>query len=108
MKYALIAVVVLLSWGQPAVAFDFSTAGVGNDSCGTWTKESRQGGAIHWQNEQWVAGYVTASSVQLRRDLISGTDFDGLMGWIDKYCRNNPTSSLMNASWWLVDFLKKR
>ena len=50
MKYALIAAIVLMSWGQPAAAFSFVQAGAGNISCGKWTKESRKDGALHWQH----------------------------------------------------------
>ena len=108
MKYALIAVVVLLSWSQPAVAFQWTTLGSGNDSCGTWTKESRQGGSLHYGNKQWVLGFVTAAQMFLRRDLMRGLDNEGLLGWIDNHCRDNPTQTLTGASLSLVGFLDKR
>ena len=77
MKYVLIALIVLMSWGQPAAAFTFTTSGAGNIICGKYTKESRKDGALHWQNEQWVLGYVTPATIYLRRDPMGGTDIDG-------------------------------
>ena len=108
MKYALIAVVVLMSWGQPAAAQTYTVLGQGLSSCGAWTKSSRQDGALHWTREAWVLGFVTASSIRLRYDLMHGTDNDAIAGWIDNYCRDNPTNNIVNACNSLVDFLRRR
>ncbi len=108
MKYALIAVVVLLSWGQPAAAFTWTVIGEGYTSCGAWTKSSRQDGVLHWQRVQWIFGFVTAAAYYTRSDFAKNTDNDGLLGWIDNYCRDNPLDDISDATVALVKALKKR
>ena len=111
MKYALIAAIVLMSWGQPAAAQGVDVFGYGARSCGAWTEARRTGGSSQrYQREQWVSGYVTAANRYLGNLTggIGGIDYEGLMGWIDNYCRDNPTMSLHNAARYLVKFLKNR
>ena len=109
MKYALIAaVIVLMSWGQPAVAFGYTAIGEGISSCGKWTKSSRQDGLLHWQRKQWVLGFVSAARIFLRSNFAENTDAHAMMGWIDNYCRDNPLDDITDATIALVIALKKR
>ena len=58
---------------------------------------------------QWVAGYLSGSNVEADQpDVLVGTDFDGLMAWIDNYCRANPLDLVGTAALKLFDELKSR
>ena len=108
MKYALIAVVVLMSWGQPTAAETYTVLGSGNETCGAWTKSSRKETAIHWQREQWVFGFITSARIWLQHDTGSEIDLDGMTGWVDNYCRDNLLNSLTSASIALLEALQNR
>jgi hypothetical protein len=41
-------------------------------------------------------------------DVLVGTNFDGLMAWIDNYCRANPLDLVGTAALKLFDELKSR
>jgi hypothetical protein len=51
---------------------------------------------------QWVAGYLSAANnvafVNDKEDVLKGSDFDGLMAWIDNYCRANPLDTVEKAA----------
>ena len=61
---------------------------------------------------QWLAGFLTVVNLETTKkngiDIIEGTDLDGVMGWLDKYCRENPLDSFDRASWNLAAELRKR
>jgi hypothetical protein len=53
--------------------------------------------------EQWVVGFLsginwTGGAAADVPDLIKGQDFDGLMAWVDNYCRAHPLTKLGDAS----------
>ncbi len=60
---------------------------------------------------QWVAGYLSGSNVQAGDnypDALVGTDFDGLMAWVDNYCRANPHDLVGTAALKLFEELQAR
>jgi hypothetical protein len=58
---------------------------------------------------QWVAGYLTASNMDYREpDALVGTDFDGVMAWIDNYCRAKPLVAVIFAADELLKELRSR
>lgn len=120
----------LIAAQKPAAAADamFSTMvfGGGTDSCGAWTQgreaagkteavQLTQQGLNRAGRENWVLGYLTAvTTLTLPRDrveslnLLEGTDTDGVMAWIDNFCRSNPLTSLNVATDTLASELKTR
>jgi hypothetical protein len=86
-----VALVTLLLCLPPLQAQAYTIAGVGLQSCGSWTAWRGQGAA--GLAEQWVFGYlsgVAAARQTDRFDPLDETDADGVWAWIDNYCRKNP------------------
>jgi len=77
-----------------------TTIGLGNQSCGAWTRARREnrGGAIGFEN--WLGGYFTGLNEAngTRFDLTRGTDFSGLAAWIDNYCVVHPIDPVALAA----------
>ena len=115
MKYALITVIVLMSWGQSAVGEPIMIRGAGAGSCGTWTKwiQHNAGGgagnnALHEIQQAWVAGYWFAAQLHNRRNVGKDIDWDGKLGWINNYCQKNSTLQIATAATALWEFLLAR
>ena len=49
---------------------------------------------------QWILGFVTAVNLSLapNMDLNEGTNSQGMMAWIDKYCSLYPSANLSAAA----------
>ena len=57
-------------------------------SCGTWTQARQAQTVKAGLAAQWVAGWLSGRNRQDGSpDFLVGTDFDGVMAWIDNYCR---------------------
>jgi hypothetical protein len=66
--------------------------GVGVSSCGAWTqaRQARSNSGV-LGTTQWAAGYLSGLNTEpAAPDALDGTDFDGIMGWIDNYCQTHP------------------
>ena len=76
--------------------------GMGTKSCGSWTEAARDNGG--WPRaafEAWLAGFVSGVNLNIAAtvgNLNDGTDFDGMVAWIDNYCAANPLSSVSSAT----------
>ena len=83
--------------------------GEGLTSCGTWTQARQAGTVKAGLAAQWVAGWLSGRNRQDGSpDFLVGTDFDGLMAWIDNYCRSNPLDSVGTAAFRLTTELQSR
>jgi hypothetical protein len=100
--------------------------GQGTVSCGAWTQERQANSHAGGLAAQWVAGYLSGMNEALNMgpdqakalsatpnalafsDALEGTDFDGLMAWMDNYCRADPLSKLYNAAYQLLRELRSR
>ena len=78
-------------------------------SCGTWT-QARQARTVQaGLAAQWVAGWLSGrNNEDGTTDFLVGTDFDGLMAWIDNYCRSNPLDTVGTAALRLTTELLSR
>ena len=107
MKYALIAVIVLMSWGQPTAAAAMMDYSRGNDGCKIWIWASKKKGYEYWMRQQWVTGYIegyllagwqygprSPNADSLFQDL----SWFRLSSYIDKNCQENPTSNILGAA----------
>jgi hypothetical protein len=102
---------VLLSFSNVALAQDKPRAvfGEGLDSCGQWTQARQTPSAKAGFMAQWIAGFLSGRNLESpSADFLMGTDFDGLMGWIDNYCKTHPLDSITAAAFQLTDELRTR
>jgi len=89
----------------------YEVLGVGTLSCEVWTKDrADRTSDSHFVNGAWIQGYLTAVNAfgDGPSHISKGTDADGIMAWIDKYCAQHPVESLTVAAKALVDDLTKR
>ena len=65
-------------------------------SCGEWVKYRKEGGCINGMQQRWIGGYITAYNLQTFDvlDIMASTDPESVFLWMDKYCQENPLSSL--------------
>jgi hypothetical protein len=83
--------------------------GQGINSCGAWTQARQTRPANAGLSAQWVAGFLSGMNVEaISPDALGGTDFDGLMGWVDNYCKSNPLETIINAALMLMKELRSR
>lgn len=84
---------------------DSAVFGVGNESCGRWLEVRRDDNDLASSYIHWVSGWVSASTHDsaLR---FNKTDIESMAAFTDKYCRENPRSSIAEAANDLVEALK--
>ena len=117
----LAAFLVVAGAFNKAEAGDYKIHGAGLSSCGKWTKDRNEGGMRYESNTNWFSGYITAfntwgpygpfsdnQSVSGISDITEGIDANGLVAWIDKWCRANPLESMDAAARNLIYELAKR
>jgi hypothetical protein len=84
--------------GAPIV----TVLGAGASSCGTWEVDRTSNEFTASHDLSWVLGFVTGIESAKASDLNSGllvdTDANGIAGWIDNFCKANPTASIYAAS----------
>jgi hypothetical protein len=83
---------------QPIEASAFMIMGAGvNSSCGKWLSERSKG--THFDEANWALGYLSgaASNGPAEHDPLGKTDSDGVLYWLDNYCRANPTVGFHEA-----------
>ena len=74
-------------------------------SCGKWTNAREQTGE-RAQLRYWILGYLSGLNMESSTDFLRGRDIDGLIGWIDNYCRRNPLDTMVRAVHELRDELR--
>jgi hypothetical protein len=82
----------------PAWSATYSIMGIGSESCGSWTQNRESNQAL--QDEGWVLGFITGLGFASAGTVpaIVTTDGNGVFGWLDNYCKANPTTDLVTAS----------
>jgi hypothetical protein len=105
-----VAAIMLVAASLEASAQDRIIFGEAGTSCRTWTQARQTKSRKAGLSAQWVAGYLSGSNVEADHpaDVLVGTNFDGLMAWIDNYCRANPLDLVGTAALKLFDELKLR
>jgi hypothetical protein len=103
-KVAALATLLLCS---PLQAKAYQIAGIGLQSCGSWT--AARGGGMAALEVQWVLGYVSGvgfagqilsneHSAYAVIDPLDGTDAQAVLAWIDNYCRAKPLDQIEQAA----------
>jgi hypothetical protein len=91
---------------------DIIVWGAGGSSCGKWTLARQSRSVNAGLYTQWVAGYLSGKNVESpsnpQNDPLKGTDFAGLMAWIDNYCSSHPLEAIIAAANKLMDELRAR
>lgn len=82
--------------------------GEGGSSCGQWTQARQNPSAKQGAMAQWIVGFLSGRNLDSTNDFLSGTDFDGVTGWFDNYCKAHPLDSLTKAASELTDELRAR
>jgi len=95
---SLIVLVLSFTFTTPATARDMDNkySAQGDKSCGQWVNFRNGGGWEHAAVIGWIAGYIAAYNRQTPDvyNITGSTDFDNVLLWMDKYCRENPLSNL--------------
>src|SRR4030088_2782912 len=72
--------------------------GQGANSCWAWTRSHEAKAATQGLYTQWVAGFVSGLNWNTDDpDILTEMDFDGLMAWVDNYCKANPLAKSPKA-----------
>jgi hypothetical protein len=94
---------------------DFSGSGErtsrseGANSCWAWTRSHEAKAATQGLYTQWVAGFVSGLNWNTDDpDILTEMDFDGLMAWVDNYCKANPLAKVTTGAAMLVQELRAR
>ena len=104
-----VAAIMLVAASLEASAQDRIIFGEAGTSCRTWTQARQTKSRKAGLSAQWVAGYLSGSNVEADHpDVLVATDFDGLMAWIENYCRANPHDLVGTAALKLFDELHER
>ncbi len=75
-------------------------------SCSTWTNTSKQSYESQAYSK-WVFGFISGINLENPSgDFLQGRDADGLIAWIDNYCRSNPLNRITQAVVELVTVLR--
>jgi hypothetical protein len=80
--------------------------GGGIASCGTWTQARQARAASAPSLEGWIVGFASATNLTASRDLLKGMDYDGVVAWVDQYCRANPLHQVSTAAVQLMEALR--
>ena len=92
---------------------DFVVKGMGMQSCASWTdaRSKAQLGSDTLLRLSWVLGFVSAENQRLSVstpkkvksfDLTKGLDLPAIAAWLDKFCAEQPSKSLVAATQALV------
>src|SRR4051794_1781411 len=83
---------------QSAQAQTYMIKGQGTQSCGRWITDRNTLGEA--AKVGWVLGYITAYNEYTYSgpDVTGATDVDGIIGWMDSYCRTHPLESVAVAA----------
>jgi hypothetical protein len=107
LHFAMVSVMMMVGASMPASSEPRAMAGYGLTSCGTWTQARQAHGEA--KLEAWVLGYLSGLNMDSTHpDALNGTDFDGLNGWIDNYCKAKPLQALALAALDLMHELQLR
>lgn len=80
------------------------------DSCATWTAERAIPDHHEQGQEGWVMGFISGLNAfgPNNGDIARGAKAEGLLGWVDNYCKANPLDSVTTAGFALANELKRR
>lgn len=115
MKKIAFAAVLMVGLHGSAAAQEWMVKDSGRVSCGGWLEiraaASDPNDSRFLQVSEWISGFLTAYNYYFTPaggDVASATDRPGMYAWLDKYCRENPTLRLVQATIVLIEHLEGR
>lgn len=77
---------------------NYQAIGLGTSSCGAWIamRQNRQAFGF----EQWILGYLSGAGFMGGPNgtiPLDGVDAQGVLGWVDNYCRAHPLVAVAQA-----------
>lgn len=114
-----LGLVLSVGIGSAVPTFAATVVGAGTQSCGQYLEARRDkdknADATNrraFAFASWLGGFLTVVNQEAVNktgiDIVVGTDIDGVLAWLDKYCRENPLEMFANASWRLAGELLNR
>jgi hypothetical protein len=98
------ALIVLL-----LVTFNVGAATIrGVPSCFYWLRDREPGGQSSYFNAMWLVGYLSGAAVHSDKDVLRSIDSESIAGWMDRYCKTNPTSNIAEGGEMLFDEIARR
>ena len=108
----ILGLVMIVASSVPALAQGSGAKmifGQGLNSCGSWTRARQAKSYDVGLSVQWVAGYLSGMNMEtVAPNALAGTDFAGLMAWIDNYCQSKPLDPVADAAFMLMNELRQR
>lgn len=95
---AVLAVLAPANGGAGQAQYD--VYGYGAASCGVWLENRPVGSALQWGQRGWVTGFVSGAGYAGQS--LRATDSAGMFAFVDKYCTDNPLSTIAKAAAALV------
>jgi hypothetical protein len=59
-------------------------------SCAKWINPAEEYQGEHGALKAWANGFLSGSNMRAGTDFLRGRNINGLIAWIDDYCRRNP------------------
>jgi hypothetical protein len=106
---AAIGATIWFQYAATAWAHDAVIIGAGSKPCSRWT-EARSTAAGLPQYAGWVLGFVSAGNVYALKASakMPGSEYpEGLLLWMDMYCRDHPETPIYRAAISLVNQLRE-
>jgi hypothetical protein len=109
----ILAMLATLFWTSNSQSLDqngqFTALGVGANSCEHWSK-ARSTGGVSISDQSWIQGFISSHNHYAPgpNDLGKGISPEALRSWIDNYCSQHPSFSLVYAAEALVIELIRR
>lgn len=84
--------------------------GIGASSCGTYVESRRiPRDSYDFRMKSWFSGFVSAYNFYSGKNQVKGkVDYDAVLVYLDKYCRENPLASVSIGATELISVLSKR
>lgn len=104
----ILASLSLLACHNSATAEQIPIIGTGTLSCGQWAEaRSEKDEQQISLNVQWIAGFLGGHNYyrDQKKKTVRVRDLPTISLWMDTYCRNNPTGSIITGAAALVEEL---
>ena len=101
----LVTIIFLVAFSVlPAAAQSRSPSVEGKQWCGTWLRERHARSPRLHLYEIWVVKYIAGGDWAdiPRPDFFAKVDAEGMLGWVDNYCRAHPINNVQRAAEQLV------
>ena len=76
----------------------FVADGYANLSCGMYLEERKKDSIEYYMFKSWLKGYMTGLSQERAKDIRQDRDYEGMLAWLENYCKANPLKFFVQAS----------